>query len=65
MTTNGSADSQLQATAAPTDVEIQQIFGELTKSAMLPSRRAAIKAVADRLGLSARAVYEALERVKN
>jgi predicted transcriptional regulator YheO len=46
-------------------VEIQQIFGELTKSAMLPSRRAAIKAVADRLGLSARAVYEALERVKN
>ena len=47
------------------DAEIQRIFGDLTESAALPSRRAAVKAVAQRLGLPTRAVYEALERVKN
>jgi 16S rRNA (cytidine1402-2'-O)-methyltransferase len=59
------ASSPQESIGAPTAAEIARVFGEMTKSAGLPSRRAAVKAVADRLGLSSRAVYEALERAKN
>jgi predicted DNA binding protein len=36
----------------------------MTKNAALPSRRAAVKAVAEQLGLSTKTVYNALERSK-
>jgi 16S rRNA (cytidine1402-2'-O)-methyltransferase len=51
--------------SAPSDEAIASMFGELTKSNVLESRKAGIRAVADRLGLSTKAVYAALERAKN
>ena len=49
----------------PSDTDIAAMFGELTEKTTLNSRKAAIRAVADRVGLSTKAVYAALERVKN
>lgn len=40
-------------------------FGEMTELRQFPSRRAAIKAVAEDLDLPAKTVYNALERAKN
>lgn len=51
--------------ASVSDSEVARIFGELTKSAQVSSRRAALKAVAERTGLSVKSVYAALERAKN
>jgi hypothetical protein len=53
-----------EAVADPSDEEISRLFGEITNNVDLPSRRAAVKAVAARLGLSTKHVYDALERAK-
>jgi hypothetical protein len=45
--------------------EIASVFGEITNQADVGSRREAVKATAARLGLSPKAVYEALERAKH
>jgi 16S rRNA (cytidine1402-2'-O)-methyltransferase len=58
------ADHGLDAAAPPADEAVSQLFGEVTKSSEVASRRAAIRAVAERLGLSTKAVYNALERAK-
>jgi 16S rRNA (cytidine1402-2'-O)-methyltransferase len=47
------------------DQEVATAFGEVTKSPHTATRRDAVKAVAERLGLSPKAVYAALERAKN
>lgn len=59
----GAAGDSADATA-PSDVAIKALFGEMTKTNTFGSKRDAIKAVADRLGLTSRAVYAALERTK-
>ena len=50
--------------STPSDHDIQQIFGQLTINGPAASRREAVRAAASRLGLSSKAVYEALERIK-
>ena len=58
---------QAEATEQPiaaTDDEIGQLFGQTTEMTAFASRRHAIRAVADRLGLPAKAVFQALERHK-
>jgi 16S rRNA C1402 (ribose-2'-O) methylase RsmI len=52
------------AASAVPDAEIAALFGQMTDSG-LPTRRAAVKSVAQRLSLSPKAVYAALERVKS
>jgi 16S rRNA (cytidine1402-2'-O)-methyltransferase len=47
------------------DAEVAAIFCDLTKSGQYESRRATVRAVAERLALSTKAVYQALERAKN
>jgi hypothetical protein len=47
------------------DGEVARIFLEATGSQRFPTKRAAIKAVADRLRLPVKSVYAALERAKN
>lgn len=47
-----------------TDEQIAAVFGEMTENAAYGSRRSAVRAVADRLGLTSRIVYAALERAK-
>jgi 16S rRNA (cytidine1402-2'-O)-methyltransferase len=49
----------------PADEEIAMLFGQLTAVGPGASRRDSLRAVAERLGISARAVFEALERAKN
>jgi 16S rRNA (cytidine1402-2'-O)-methyltransferase len=50
----------------PDDSEIARVFGEMTNNgAAAGSRRQAVKAVAERLGLPVKTVYDALERAKN
>ena len=53
-----------QSLPRPTDRDIAVDFGQLTAVRAHGSRREAIKAVATRLGLPTKAVYDALERVK-
>jgi 16S rRNA (cytidine1402-2'-O)-methyltransferase len=48
----------------PTDDLIMAIFGEMTEKCRPGSRRDTIRHVAERLGLTTRDVYDALERVK-
>lgn len=48
----------------PPDTEIAALFGQITAAGSPHSRRATIKAVADRLGVSPRTVFDALERAK-
>ena len=48
----------------PNDSEIALLFGQITDSKDVVSRRAAMKTVADELGLPVRTVYAALERAK-
>ena len=52
------------AEAPPADEAIANYFGQITEQAA-SSRRSAIAATARRFGLSARAVYAAVERTKN
>src|SRR5690606_13806252 len=55
--------AQLAPARTFTDAEIAKAFGEMPE-VNRGGRRAKIKAVADRLGLPAKAVYDALERHK-
>ena len=48
----------------PTDVEIADVFGQMTSAGLAGSRRETIRAVAARFGMSAKTVYDALERAK-
>jgi 16S rRNA (cytidine(1402)-2'-O)-methyltransferase len=50
--------------AVPTDDHIAAVFGQITDSNPVASRREALKAAAAQMGLSTKRVYEALERVK-
>lgn len=54
---------QLGARPAPPDEEIVALFRQITNDGA-PSRKAAIRMVAARLGLPAKSVYNALERAK-
>lgn len=56
--TPGALDHQ------PDDSRVLQVFGQITENGSL-NRRAAVKRVAQQLGLSARQVYLAVERAKN
>jgi hypothetical protein len=47
------------------DPDVLRVFGEMTDSGTFRTRREALKATAERLGISVRSVYAALERVKN
>jgi 16S rRNA (cytidine1402-2'-O)-methyltransferase len=51
--------------AEPTDEQIASLFGQLTESCRFVGRKAAIRAVAQQLQISSKAVFDALERVKN
>ncbi len=51
--------------AEPTDEQIALLFGQSTENDGLVGRKAAIRAVAQQLQISAKAVFDALERVKN
>ena len=58
----GSKD---QSEALPaTDEEISVLFGQLTKNGVGESKRDTARLVAERLGLTTKVVYDALERVK-
>ena len=60
-----SLDGAMSASSqAAQDAEVVRVFGEMTKTDMYDSKRSAVKAVAERLGLPSRAVYSALERSK-
>ena len=48
----------------PSEAEAVSLFGRITEQAEFPSRREAVKAVAEQLGIPVRVVYNALERVK-
>lgn len=58
----GSKD-QNQPVAA-TDEEISELFGQVTENSACASKRDSARLVAERLGLTTKAVYDALERVK-
>jgi 16S rRNA (cytidine1402-2'-O)-methyltransferase len=47
-----------------TDAEIDLLFGQITEIAGFGSKRDAARSVAERLGLTTKQVYEALERIK-
>lgn len=49
---------------AATDDEIAELFGQLTETGIGESKRDTARVVAERLGLSTKVVYDALERVK-
>jgi len=49
---------------AATDDEIADLFGQLTENGVGDSKRDTARVVAERLGLSTKVVYDALERVK-
>jgi hypothetical protein len=51
--------------SAPVNPRIAaQLFGDLTKTGTMTSRREVVRAVAHKLGVSTKAVYDALERAK-
>jgi hypothetical protein len=58
----GSAS--VQADEPSTDEDIADLFGQLTESGDFGSRRETARAVAERLGLTTKVVYDALERDK-
>lgn len=51
-------------TLAATDEDIETVFGQLTESGLGGSKRDTARLVAERLGLTTKVVYDALERVK-
>ena len=51
-------------TLATTDEDIARLFGQLTENGWGESRRDTARLVAERLGLTTKVVYDALERVK-
>jgi 16S rRNA (cytidine1402-2'-O)-methyltransferase len=52
-----------RGTEAKSDADVARVFGQITDS-WFSSRREAIRITADRLGLSPKAVFDALERAK-
>ena len=58
----GSKDQALPE--AITDEDIGQLFGQLTENRVGESKRDTARLVAERLGLTTKVVYDALERVK-
>jgi 16S rRNA (cytidine1402-2'-O)-methyltransferase len=60
----GVEDGHGQHLQSVEDVRVAAIFGELTESGQFTSRRAAIRATAERLHLPTKTVYDALERAK-
>ena len=58
----GSKDQALPE--AITDEDIDQLFGQLTENRVGESKRDTARLVAERLGLTTKVVYDALERVK-
>jgi 16S rRNA (cytidine1402-2'-O)-methyltransferase len=60
----GAATATSEAICPIADAEIASLFGQIANNGM-PTRRAAVKSVAQRLGMSPKAVYAALERVKS
>jgi 16S rRNA (cytidine1402-2'-O)-methyltransferase len=60
----GAAEISQSVQATLPDEEITRVFGQMTDEGRFASRRDAVRAIADRLGLTPRAVYAALERSK-
>lgn len=58
----GSKDTSLPAAA--TDDDIAQVFGQLTENGQAGTKRETARLVAERLGLTTKVVYDALERGK-
>ncbi len=58
----GSKDTELPTAA--TDDDIAQLFGQLTENCAGESKRDTARLVAERLGLTTKVIYDALERVK-
>ena len=58
----GSKDQGLPLAA--TDDDIENLFGQLTENGLGESKRDTARLVAERLGLTTKVVYDALERVK-
>lgn len=54
-----------EATATPSDEDIQYLVGQITETDRPKSKREAARVAGERLGLPAKRVYEALERVKS
>ena len=61
----GPTTKTAASAATPSDAQVAHLFGQLTANGLSTSRRAAIKAVAAQLGVSTKAVFEALERTKS
>ncbi|MDO8793960.1 MAG: 16S rRNA (cytidine(1402)-2'-O)-methyltransferase [Vicinamibacterales bacterium] len=57
-------DSSEEGPVEATDEEISELFGQITKIVQTGTKRAAARGVAERLGLTTKQVYEALERAK-
>jgi 16S rRNA (cytidine1402-2'-O)-methyltransferase len=57
-------DLSLEPSAAPNDAEIVDIVGQITETERPKSLREAARLAGERLGMSARDVYAALERIK-
>lgn len=58
----GSKDTCVSLAA--TDDDIADLFGQLTENSVGGSKRDTARLVAERLGLTTKVVYDALERVK-
>jgi 16S rRNA C1402 (ribose-2'-O) methylase RsmI len=59
----GGATDQHDAAGLPDDAEVFRVFGQTTEH-MTGSKRELARATADRLGMTTKEVYRALERLK-
>ena len=57
-------DASEEAPVEATDEEISALFGQITENKLTGTKREAARGVAERLGLTTKQVYEALERLK-
>ena len=57
-------DSSEDPVSEATDAEIFDLFGQITETKMTGTKREAARGVAERLGLTTKQVYDALERIK-
>ncbi len=60
----GQITEPIQPQSMPPEAEAVSLFGQITEHAEFKTRREAVKAVAEQLGIPVRAVYDALERAK-
>ncbi|MGE3189431.1 MAG: 16S rRNA (cytidine(1402)-2'-O)-methyltransferase [Vicinamibacterales bacterium] len=60
----GPGEGAMDRTSPPTDAEVGDLFGQTTENTA-GSKRDRARIVADRLGMSTRQVYDALERLKS